>query len=362
MKYFLFLIGITQATLAMSQSTEESDSPWGTPSEDAETPDAPAPEPADEAPDTTEPETTEETESATAPASEAALEAQEPSVIGSDGEPKAKEKKDPASLGEAHAPGGVRIPSYTTGTGVSMGLKAVLGTGKIFSGTNPETGERETHPTQPVDAYAVFLAARYTAGRYGIVVGIPVARHSVPGSNFDNSRAHAGGLGNLTLDGYYKIQSGKVHSMIAVETHFNVGNRAYTWINDGDELWPGFGVDVAWQGYMGDRLVKIFRVGLGMHSARASEPFNSFFLRFQASFALDYAFTPRIGLITEGSFAYWDTSPFDISVLGRFDLFEGIRGRAGLTLPIATWAGLVPAEQKAGLREVTWVMDLSYAF
>jgi hypothetical protein len=354
MKTFLLLIGLTQSAAAWSQSTDESDSPWGTSSEDTETPETPPAEPAEEVPEAPEPENTGDTQPSATPA--------ESTPVAAPDKPAAKEKKDPATLGKAHAPGGVRIPSYTTGTGVSMGLKAVLGTGKLFSGTNPETGERETHPTQPVDAYAVFMAARYTTERFGVVVGIPVARHSVPGTNFDNSRAHAGGLGNLTLDGYYKIQSGKVHSMLAVETHFNVGNRAYTWLNDGDELWPGFGVDVAWQGYMGDKLVKIFRVGLGMHAARSSQPFPGFFPRFQASFALDYAFTPRIGLITEGSFAYWDTSPLDLSVLGRFDLFEGIRGRAGLTLPIATWAGLVPAEQKAGLREVTWVMDLSYAF
>jgi hypothetical protein len=153
-----------------------------------------------------------------------------------------------------------------------------------------------------------------------------------------------------------------VHSLLAIETHFNVGSNTYTWVNDGDELWPGFGVDVAWQGSTGEKLTKLYRLAIGLHGAKRHQPYPGFFPRFSAAFGLDYSFGKRLGLTSEAVLSYWDTSPFEINTLMRVDILEGLRARAGVILPIATWAGLVPAEQDAGLTEATFMMDMRYAF
>ena len=46
----------------------------------------------------------------------------------------------------------------------------------------------------------------------------------------------------------------------------------------------------------------------------------------------------------------------------RMDLLDGLRARAGITLPIATWGGLIPADQEPGLSEATFLVDMRYAF
>ena len=48
--------------------------------------------------------------------------------------------------------------------------------------------------------------------------------------------------------------------------------------------------------------------------------------------------------------------------MGRVDLLDGLRARMGIVMPVATWAGLIPANQEAGLTESTLFLDMRYAF
>ena len=43
------------------------------------------------------------------------------------------------------------------------------------------------------------------------------------------------------------------------------------------------------------------------------------------------------------------------------DVVEGLRLRAGLLLPIATWMGATPADRDAGIREATLFASLGMA-
>ena len=206
------------------------------------------------------------------------------------------------------------------------------------------------------------FSARYTAKKWGVTIGLPVAYHRTPGLRFDNSPNYNTGLGNLAVDAHYVLQDGKTTSVIAIETHLNLGNRSYTWVNDGDELWPGYGADIAWEGSSGNKLKKLYRLSLGLHGAKGHSPYPSFFPRISGAFGLDYSISERFGFTSEAALSYWDTSPFELSLVGRVDLLDGLRTRMGVVMPVATWAGLIPADQDAGLTEATLFVDMRYAF
>ena len=106
----------------------------------------------------------------------------------------------------------------------------------------------------------------------------------------------------------------------------------------------------------------MYRFALGLHGTRGHAPFPGFFPRFSAALGLDYSLSKRVGLTTEFALSYWDTSPFEMTLLTRFDLLGGLRARAGLVLPISAWAGLIPADQEPGLTETTLLVDMRYAF
>ena len=245
--------------------------------------------------------------------------------------------------GENFKASGNRILGYGTGTGVSLGMKTVAG--------------RDGGTT------AGFISTNYTADKWGISASLPFVMHRVPGFRFDNTLNYSDGLGNLAIDGHYVLSdSAKVYSVIALETHFNLGSRAYTWVNDGDEIWPSNGVDVAWQGVSGDKLKKLYRLSMGLHFSKGNQPFPSFFPRFSAAFGLDRSLNKHLGITAEASLNYWDTSPFELSAFLRADALDGLRFRGGFVLPVATWAGLVPSTQEPGLSESTFVVDMRYAF
>lgn len=237
---------------------------------------------------------------------------------------------------------GFRIQGYGTGTGVSLGMKTVLGrAGGTTAGT---------------------ISTNYQTDKWGISASLPFVMHRVPGFRFDNTLNYSDGLGNLAIDAHYVLNDSKVYSVIALETHFNLGSRAYTWVNDGDEIWPSTGVDVAWQGISGGKLKKLYRLAMGLHFSNGNQPYPSFFPRFSAAFGLDRSLNKQFGITAEASLNYWDTSPFELSAFVRADPLEGLRVRGGIILPVATWAGLVPADQEAGLSESTFLLDMRYAF
>ena len=343
------LISIALSTSAFGQDAEE-DSPWAEPDPAEGSTESTEPVPEAEPEAEAEPEdagqdareSDEEPQDLTNEAEGRSDNADTEEVAADTGNQRPRKAKEPVVLGENFRPNGVRIAGYGTGTGVGLALKAVVGsTGGTTAG---------------------IFTARYTADKWGVSVGLPVAHHRTPGLRFDNSPNYTTGLGNLALDAHYVLQDGKTTSILAVETHFNVGNRAYTWVNDGDELWPGYGIDVAWEGSSGDKLKKLYRLSLGLHGARGHSPYPAFFPRIAGAFGLDYSFSKRFGFTTEAALSYWDTSPFDRALIGRVDLLDGLRTRDGFVLPVSTWAGLIPADQEAGLTESTLFVDMRYAF
>ena len=97
-----------------------------------------------------------------------------------------------------------------------------------------------------------------------------------------------------------------------------------------------------------------------MHGARAYAPFPAVYGHGLVAAAIDQELHDRVGVIAEVSFAWWDTSPIDLTVLGRVDPLDGLRLRTGLVLPIGTWAGLAPLSEPS-VREATWLLDVRYA-
>ena len=97
-----------------------------------------------------------------------------------------------------------------------------------------------------------------------------------------------------------------------------------------------------------------------MHGARAYAPFPAVYGHGLVAAAIDQELHERAGVIAEVAFAWWDTSPIDLTVLGRVDPIEGLRLRTGMVLPIGTWAGLAPMSEPS-VREATWLLDVRYA-
>ena len=76
----------------------------------------------------------------------------------------------------------------------------------------------------------------------------------------------------------------------------------------------------------------------------------------------DLRLIDRVGVVAETSIQYWDVSPWEISLVGRVDLIDGLRLRGGLALPVAVWAGWTPTDREAGAREATLFADLGAGF
>ncbi|TNE85424.1 MAG: hypothetical protein EP330_25405 [Deltaproteobacteria bacterium] len=228
---------------------------------------------------------------------------------------------------------GHQIAPIDAGTGVGIEQQVVMGTD---GGTTVTTA-----------------VVRWARDDLHIAVGIPYGAYRTPAGR-DAS------LGNLQVGGYYGVSE---MVTVGLEVHANAGEGAWSWANSADELWPGAGA----RGVFHYRLeteasTLLFRSALGLASARAIDPFPATRLQFEATGAVDKALSDRAGLISEMSFRVWDTSPLDLAGLARFDVTDGVRARTGLVLPLGTWAGLSPADRPAGVREATWVFDVSAYF
>jgi len=234
---------------------------------------------------------------------------------------------------------GYRIGQVENGSGVGLYNRFVVG---------PSGGVTALHFT-----------ARYgdPDGPISGSVTFPVATHDTPtGRQID--------AGNLELAGYYHLPKigGLTHS-VGLELHARVTERAYTWVNEPEEFWPGAGVTGVWQGQIEkDKLTWLLRGSIGVHSAAPYDPYPASYLRVAASGAADYALNKRFGLVGEMSVSYWDLSPWELAGLVRVDAMKGVRGRAGIVLPLAVWAGATPTVQGAGVREATLMLDVSTAF
>lgn len=228
---------------------------------------------------------------------------------------------------------GHQIAPVDAGTGVGIGQQVVMGS---------DGGTAVTTAT-----------IRWAKDDLHIALGLPYGA-------YPTSAGRDASLGNLQLGAYYSVQPDIV---VGLEMHANVGEAAWSWANRADELWPGTGIRGVFQYRRTNESLSILARGaLGFASARAVAPFPSSRAQFQMAGAIDYAISDRAGLVSELSLRTWDTSPLDIAALGRVDLTEGVRARTGLVLPIATWAGLSPADRPAGVREATWLLDVSAYF
>ncbi|TVQ90095.1 MAG: hypothetical protein EA397_14180 [Deltaproteobacteria bacterium] len=233
---------------------------------------------------------------------------------------------------------GIRIPSYGAGTGIEVGYMNVIG-----SNGGTRVGS---------------FAARYGTERFGVQLTLPLASYRVPGSRDV-------GLGNLQLAGWYTLRDDSEGFLaLGLELHGNLGDRAYTWAHDVREIWPGYGASVVVHARraFGD----ITTLGRGAIGARTAAPYHPVVARhinLELAFALDYQLGDRVGVLGETTFSYWDLSPWDIALLGRVDLTEGLRLRAGTVLPVGVWVGFSPiAPEQQGLRELTLTADLSLSF
>lgn len=218
------------------------------------------------------------------------------------------------------------------GTGVQLATSAVVG------------GDGATT--------AVAARGRLRLGDAVLVVGLPFAVYR----RADDTRD--AGLGNLTLGGW--LATGD-RSALGVVGHLPLG-RAWTWVNEVEELWPGVGADVIYRTNTvglgpSERITVLARVAGGLHTSGGIEPIPGFYAKVALAGGADVALTDHVGLAAESSFAWWDTSPFDVAALARADL-GGLRARGGVLVPLASWAGGQPAPVPAGVREATVRVDL----
>ncbi len=234
---------------------------------------------------------------------------------------------------------GHRIQQVRHGSGVGVAHNAVVG---------PDGGTT-----------LLGITARYGTDDYAFSVSLPLGAYRTP------ARGRELAMGNLELAGFYHHGDlGPFASSIGLEAHFNIGDNAWSYVNDPEELWPTYGGNAVWQGELeSNQLTVLVRAQFGVHASLAGvRPYPDVYARFGAAGAVDYAVMNWVGIIGEMSVSYWDTSPWEISGLVRVDAIEGVRFRGGIVLPVGTWAGLGPRDDPAGVRETTLLLDANLAF
>jgi hypothetical protein len=231
-------------------------------------------------------------------------------------------------------PSGWRIGAVGGASGVRVGQEFVVGS---TGGTNATT-----------------LEARVVGPEGG---NVTVA---VPFSAFRTPEGREIGIGNIRLGVYNHVGHGKLAQSMGVELHFHAGSAAWTWTDHAEDLWPGEGVALAWQGRLeAGETSLLFRAALGVNGARGYEPYPAVFGQVQAAMGFDRPIAGKFGVTGEGVITYWDLSPFEVTALARLDPIDGMRIRGGFVLPMAVWVGATPSDQAAGLSETTLLLDVT---
>ena len=200
------------------------------------------------------------------------------------------------------------------------------------------------------------VAARLAASEWAFETALPMSAFWTP----DGRQL---GLGNVQVGASYAlpIEDG-IHHVIGVSVHTNVGEHSYTWVNDAEQLWPSSGFSVSWQGRTASGPVTVgYRGSVGLTWPAAYQPFPNQFATAGGAVCADFALREEVGVVLEGSFAYWEISPLNAAALGRVEVL-GATGRLGVVLPLFTWLGASPAEFAGGVTEVVVVADLAVAF
>jgi len=187
-------------------------------------------------------------------------------------------------------------------------------------------------------------------------LGDVVLAVSVPFATWRTPVGRDTGLGNLSIGGWLPAGEG---GAIGVVGHVPLGGRAYTWVNEVEELWPGTGMELVYRANreLDGGLTLLGRLSGGLHTSGGYEPVPGLYAKVGAAGGVDLALGEHVGLLGEGSFAWWDTSPLDVAALVRADV-EGFRVRGGILLPLGSWVGAQPAPVPAGVREATVRFDL----
>lgn len=232
-------------------------------------------------------------------------------------------------------PTGHRITSVGGGSGIGLGEAIVLG------------GDGSTAVTT--------VAARLGYGRVFGQVALPFASYATTTGRDTN-------LGNLQMEGFYRLDAlpGFEHA-VGLHLSVNPGGEPWTWANRPEEVWPGGGVDALWQLRSTDidAFTLIARTGFGLHGTPGYEPFPALWPRVQAAAGAEVLVLEQVGVTGEASIAYWDISPFELSGFVHTDPIEGLRLRAGLVFPVATWLGWTPSGLPGGIRETTLRVGLT---
>jgi len=195
---------------------------------------------------------------------------------------------------------------------------------------------------------------RVNAGHASVRVGLPIAAYRTP----DQRTA---GLGNLTADVLYRDDEAHPEWQVGASVHVPTG-RTYTWVNDAEELWSGVGIDALYQRRFGDGPTQgAIRTAIGIHGPANYAPFPEVYAKVDIAGVVDQRISDAVGFVGEGSFSWWDTSPVDLTAMLRVDPVDQLRLRAGLTLPVAAWAGWQPAQVVSGVRETTLRLELHTA-
>jgi len=203
---------------------------------------------------------------------------------------------------------------------------------------------------------ALTAQARLHLGELWLLADLPFTTYRTP-------LGHDTNLGHVSLGAFMplpNVASADSTHVIGLRANFAVGEHAWTWLNRPDQVWPGAGIDVLYRLSTGlGQGTLIVQGSLGAQTSPGVRPFPERWLRLGASAVYDRDLSARFGLTGEASIQYWDTTPFELSALGRADLVEGLRLRAGLLLPVATWAGWTPSGRPSGVREVTLLAELT---
>ncbi len=200
------------------------------------------------------------------------------------------------------------------------------------------------------------VSTRVVYKEYAISVSLPFAAYRTPEGRTTD-------LGNLFLEGMYLIEDGELTHGVGLDLHVNPGGQPYTWANEAEQLWPGAGANAIYQMRMKlvDDTTVMVRGSLGVHTSQAYAPFHKVYPRFGAAAGIDQTIAPLVGIVGETSISYWDISPWDVTGLLRVDPVPGLRGRAGILLPMFTWFGASPVDRPGGVRETTFIIDLQMA-
>jgi hypothetical protein len=188
-------------------------------------------------------------------------------------------------------------------------------------------------------------------GQWNVGVSLPFATYR----GFDGG---LGDIGNLALSGRVSFGDATTLQYAGLDVSAGLG-EAYTWVNEGNDIWPTQGVAAVY-GLVrrGDSLTWGVEGRFGMYFTQGYPPFPERYTRMQVVGMLDGDIADMLGVVGEVSVAHWDVSPLDLAALLRLDPVSGLRIRTGLVMPLGTWASVGPAEAVHGLREVSWTLDV----